>query len=996
MAPPVSEGGVGSPEAQVLIPRVEGYQIGELLGRGGMGTVWHAHDLNMNREVALKVLGTHALGSRRALQRFEREVSLASRLEHPGIARVYGSGIGAGTYYYIMEKIEGLPLDEYVRQRGLTRTQTLTLFVSLLEAIGYAHRCGVIHRDLKPSNLLIDPQGQPHILDFGLATADDDDELSLSRDGSPLGTLAYMAPEQARGQHDLIDARSDLYSVGLMLFEALLGELPYEPWTTRLELENRVNQHALRRPRAVADKHPRKIDRDLEAILDKGLAEQPEQRYASAEEFAADLRRYLRDEPVTARPLTWSYLTARRLRKHWQPVTAAAAVVAVLLGMAVASYVQVQRQRDIARANEQQANAERVRAQLTLYFNQIAHAQGLIDAGRRGEAVTLLEACDPAYRRAEWAYLYRQADASAWSQDFEHAVEAFSLTPQGDLLAVDELGRLHRLSAPGRPRAEPVRLPMPRVIQASFVAAGRRLVTSDFERWMVWDVAEGKVIGEGMLPGTGTPNTLDQHGHTLMLGSSAYRPQPTRRVNLADAATREHLPRAEDSRIPFTAGAWDGMFEKRAGRMLLFDANGRTTHTITLPDTPTDAVTADNRQIAVGLVSGRVVLIEPHPADQGATMTVRRVLAADQPVRSLALHRGWIFAGGEGRLVAVPTAETQTVFAFPGMEGIVEWVAVRDDGWLIAGASRQIKAWDLAGSAWALNDALRTHDGTAASLTLFDQQRRVALVAFPHAIRAARLTDHQPAWHITLDDIAPVELEADDARGRLLVRGGTGWAVLDAASGQVVTQQITHAITDITVVDDTHDLIATGEQPAVLYHTPSGQTVRTLPIQRPLRRVASSAGVGPRVIALARDDPTRLVTIRPDDPADPARLTSLFKADDPIDYLGKPSRGTVLVRTAKRQWLLDLETGQPTPLPYQTTGVIWQTEGSRGLNLSTPTSRLNEWPDGREVLGLRLPKVSDACWLDHRQAWLYAHAAGIGAFPADPRLVDRSPVRPFD
>jgi len=953
-----------------------------------MGSVWRATDIATDRQVALKVLGQHTLGSRRARMRFEREVSLASRLEHPGIARVYGSGIGAGAHFYAMELIDGRPLDQHVRAEGLNESAVIELFLGVIDAVGHAHRRGVIHRDLKPSNILVDSAGRPHVLDFGLATAEDVAGVTVSRDGSPLGTLAYMAPEQARGQLDRIDLTSDLYSIGLMLCECLTGELPYEPWTTRLELENRVSGHELRRPRAVAARAGRSISRDLEAILERCLAEAPERRYASAEALAADLRAYLLGEPVLARPLTLTYVMSRRLRRHWQAVTAAAAAAALLLSTAVFSYLEIQHQRDVAIANQHKANAERVRAERTLYLNQIAHAQGLIDAGRLADAVAALEACAPAYRQAEWAYLRQQADASVWTRHFDAAVMTYTLTAGGELLAIDQQGWLHRITGPDQPRVPPRRAALTNPINAAFSAGGRLLALGDFERWMVWDTTTGRVRIQGPLPVSSASMAFDHRGQALMLGSSSHAPEPTRRVRLADGAIREHLPAAEETRLPFSAGGWDGVMTKNNPQVLILSPSGEPTHTIALPAGHRSAVVGDADRLAVGLETGAVALIDPH-ANPEAAVTTRRVFETDQPVTALALHRGWVFAGGnDGRVVArpldadAPLDAREAWVGFPGLAERVVWVAVMDDRWLLAATAATVKAWDLSGSAWALTDALEVGRGSKSSLILFDQGRAIATADYSGRIRAAGLADAEPMWRCHLTSITPLRLQADDAHGRLLVSGGMGWAVLESATGRVLHRQITGRRTDVVCLDAGTLLVAAEGSDARVHdlggESAAGDRPAAITIRRPLVRVEGGAGRQPQIIGVAPGAAHRL---RAYPAAGAAPPRDIGRVDHPIDDLGRPSQGQLLVIADKRSWRLCLDRGQLTALPGKSLQLSWQPDAQRGLMINADRACLVEKPGTQEVLGPRLPPLRHACWLPSRKAWLYLSPTGLGVIP---------------
>ncbi|MEK6237437.1 MAG: serine/threonine protein kinase, partial [Planctomycetales bacterium] len=310
---------------------IPGYEILSEIHRGGQGVVHKAIQLSTRREVALKVLlgGTRASEAER--KRFEREVDALASLTHPAIVTVYDSGeTESGLQFFAMEYIDGVALDEYLENdRFQSASDVLDLFLEVCEAVKHAHLHGFIHRDLKPNNILVDQDGKPRILDFGLArplTEEWNSPEAVTLTGQFVGTLAYASPEQVEGKRGSVDLRTDVYSLGVMLYKMLTGGYPYPVMGRVADVLKAIVEAEPTPPSSVGREknvqdaggvRPLKIDKTLDGIVLKALTKSAEERYQSVDAFAEDVRRYLSGEPpLHSQPPNMALLMWRWLRKN--------------------------------------------------------------------------------------------------------------------------------------------------------------------------------------------------------------------------------------------------------------------------------------------------------------------------------------------------------------------------------------------------------------------------------------------------------------------------------------------------------------------------------------------------------------------------------------------------------------------------------------------------------------------------------------------------------
>jgi len=441
-------------------PEISGYDLVAEVHRGAQGVVYRAVQQSTRRTVALKVPGQGPYASRRQRRRFEREIDLVAALDHPNIVTLFDSGSARGQHYFAMQYIDGLRVHDYVTVRRLSLRRTLRLFAKICRAVSYAHQHGIIHRDLKPGNILVSDDGEPHVLDFGLAKAAETGTAAgrsaVTVTGDFLGTLVYAAPEQVSGDPNEVDTRTDVYALGVMLHELLTGRHPYRtdgPMSAVLHNITQVDPAPLSSDR-------RTIPDEAETIVRKALAKDKARRYQSAGALADDIDHYLAGEPIDAKRDSATYVLKKTLARHRLLVATVGVVFGIVAAAAVVSTTAWRRaatdrdkataaersaatERDRAIASEQVAERHRADAVLqaetlrrTLYLSRIALAQNAYDSHDMRRFRQLLDECPPELRAWEWQRLRWLADRSVRTlRGHSGLIRSVTVRPHGQIIA---------------------------------------------------------------------------------------------------------------------------------------------------------------------------------------------------------------------------------------------------------------------------------------------------------------------------------------------------------------------------------------------------------------------------------------------------------------------------------------------------------------------------------------------------------------------------------
>ena len=519
---------------------IEGYEMVRELHRGGQGVVYEALQRSTKRKVAVKILLAGPYASKSARRRFEREIELVAQLKHPNIISIFDSGsTKEGLPYFAMDYIRGRPLHDFVREKKLSLEEALKLFSTVCEAVQYAHQRGVIHRDLKPSNIIVDAEGHPRVLDFGLAkllAGPIETIVTVTQD--VIGTLPYMSPEQAGGSPEEVDTRTDVYSLGVILYELLTGHFPYPvvgkmgdilkhiaetpptPPTQNWTSDSGVSSRSQKRLRL--GECP--IDDDVQTIILKALSKERERRYQSAGEVARDIGHYLKDDPIEARRDSGWYIASKVFRKHRFAITLSGAFVTAVFAVSVwlsILYSEAESLRGAADRDRMEALAardgeqlQRLRAEKTqeLALSEAARARresalqrrtsydlriALVELARKEGNVTRmreqLQQCPSDLRGWEWYYLRLVHGIPAGGRSGEVEVSALAFDSGSNFMAVSCGSSLQLWSVKTLTRLWERKEHELSVNCVAFTPDGQ-LVASGSNEIVLWNVETGKRV----------------------------------------------------------------------------------------------------------------------------------------------------------------------------------------------------------------------------------------------------------------------------------------------------------------------------------------------------------------------------------------------------------------------------------------------------------------------------------------------------------------------